>query len=383
MFQLDFTLYSNDPNELFHIEWANAAKDTYVARTGDSLEFNHGNDTLTIPYANLIVLGDTYKGHAVITAAELIGYVNGVEVARMTRTDTALAEWSSKCYMGGFNDTLAPVKLAKLKVLDYVAPPPVGSQLIVGDFSPLSGTAGDSALLPDGALGSLLPPVLVDGLAINFIQSVFNDFGDGAKKWVLCGNNTQDFTTNLTLTFNGTSYSFVRGAIALNPNTNAIQSDALYDFLTVNQNVSVDFTAEATAPQGSQLIVEDFSAQGGVGASIFDTGQLTGTAAGSLSPPISLGSLGNIYAVLSSSNTLPNKVVALQLDNTAPGQTINAYFNGQSYIFTFNPSIGYAVESDALYDFLTANQNTPIDFTAEVAADFADNGDFANNGDFA
>ena len=384
VFELDFTLYSNDPNELLHIEWANAAKDTYVARTGDALEFNHGNDTLTIPYANLIVLGDTYKGHAVITATELIGYVNGVEVARMTRTDTALAEWSSKCYFGGFNDTLAPVKLAKLKVSDYVAPPPVGSQLIVGDFSPLSGTAGDSALLPDGALGSLLPPVLVDGLAINFIQSVVNDFGGGAKKWVLCGNNTQDFTTNLTLTFNGTSYSFVRGAIALNPNTNAIQSDALYDFLTVNQNVSVDFTAEATASQGSQLIVEDFSAQGGAGAVAYDLdGSFTGQTEGSLSPSITLPDFGIVKTIVSLDSGTDPKIIVMQFEVTFPSNPVLAVFNGIPYTFTFNPSFGYTVESDVLYDFLTANQNTPIDFTAEVATDFADNGDFANNGDFA
>ena len=226
-FEIDFTMLSDDPNELCHVEWVNAPKDTYAARIADNLEFNHGDDELVIPYTPPITKGETLKGYAVITPTELIGYVDGLEVSRVTRTDTQLAEWDSKCYLGGFNDTLAPVKLANLKVFDYVAPPPVGSQ----------------------------------------------------------------------------------------------------------------------------LIVEDFSAQGGAGASLFDTGQLTGTATGSLSPPISLGSLGNIYAVASSSNTLPNKVVALQFDNTVTGQTINAYFNGQLYIFTFNPSIGYAVESDALYDF--------------------------------
>ena len=264
-FEIDFTMLSNDPNELCHVQWVNAPKDTYAARIANNLEFNHGDDELIIPYTPPITKGETLKGYAVITPTELIGYVDGLEVSRVTRTDTQLAEWDSKCYLGGFNDTLAPVKLANLKVFDYVAPPPQTSQLIVGDFSPLSGTAGDSALLPDGSLGSLLPPVLVDGLAINFIQSVFNDFGDGAKKWILCGNNTQDFTTNLTLTFNGTSYSFVRGAIALNPNTNAIQSDALYDFLTANQNVSVDFKAEATAPVGSQLIVEQYQEPNDIG----------------------------------------------------------------------------------------------------------------------
>ena len=71
----------------------------------------------------------------------------------MTRTDTALAEWSSKCYFGGFNDTLAPVKLANLKVLDYVAPPPVGSQLIVEDNSVKVGRVLQTASQVAGHIG--------------------------------------------------------------------------------------------------------------------------------------------------------------------------------------------------------------------------------------
>jgi hypothetical protein len=364
VFELDFTLYSNDPNELFHIEWANAAKDTYVARTGDALEFNHGNDTLTIPYANLIVLGETYKGYAVITATELIGYVNGVEVARMTRTDTALAEWSSKCYMGGFNDTLAPVKLANLKVLDYVSPPPVGSQLIVEDFSAQGGAGAslfDTGQLTGTATGSLSPPISLGSLGNIFaVLSSSNTLPN--KVVALQFDNTTPGQT-INAYFNGQLYVFT-----FNPSIGyAVESDALYDFLTANQNTPIVFSAEVVTPVGSQLIVEEFVG-GGTGAVAYDlNGDFTGQPHGSLLPSITLPDFGIVKAVVSLNNGIDPKIIVMQFNNTFPGNPVLAVFNGVPYTFTFNPSFGYTVESDVLFDFLTANQNTPIVFSAEVA----------------
>ena len=248
VFQVDFTIYSDLNNELCHLAWANAPKDTYVARTANALEFNHGNDELVVPYANLIEIGETYTGYVAIKPTELIGFADGFEVARMTRTDTQVAEWDSKCYMAGFNDTLAPVKLANLKVFDYVIAPPSASQLIVTDFSaqtddPNSSGYASAAAVGGTEIGSLSPPVSIGGLPIEIIYSNNADLGNGVQKYVFMGDVNGALEGRVNATFNGVMYEFDSLFGAGSPPT--IQSDALYDFLLANRDVPIVFSAEA------------------------------------------------------------------------------------------------------------------------------------------
>jgi len=370
VFQLDFTLYSNDPNELIHIEWANAAKDTYVARTGDALEFNHGNDTLTIPYANLIVLGDTYKGYAVITPTQLIGYVNGVEVARMTRTDTALAEWSSKCYEGGFNNTLAPVKLANLKVFDYVAPPPVGN-LIVSDASSLTGdpnSTGYATVSGGSGVGSLSPPVSIGGVLLEGIYSNNVDIGDGTKKYIFMGDPNGLIEGRVDATFNGVTYEFDSLFGAGSPP--GIQSDELYDFLLANRDIPIVFTAEV-AP--STLVVDDTTALTGFASNGF-AGSSYPIQVGSLTPDAFLNGqqIGGIYTP-ASGDVGDNKVTVAPLAGQANdfGDSSKFYtliFDGTGYLFSWDGA-RFVADSAALKQFIDGKSGTgtSIEFTAEVA----------------
>ena len=207
VFKFKFILKSDDPNELWHIEWENLPKDTFVARTGDFLEFTHGNDTLSVPYANLLLLNTEYFGEVVITPTELIGFVDGLEVARGTRTDTDLAVWKPRCYGGGFETTLAPILLGQVRVEDYIAPPPTPSQLIVENGDSVLGgtdtTAFISATAAPTPVGSLTPPVLIEGNPITFLYTlndgnnlveIGNDFDN--LPTVLCTFDGQEFTLN-------------------------------------------------------------------------------------------------------------------------------------------------------------------------------------------
>jgi hypothetical protein len=120
-FEFDFTILSDAPNTVFHIESSDSAYDTFVGRTGNTLEFTHGNDTLAVPYANLLETGNTYAGSVTITPTELIGRVVGTAIdASMTRTDTRNVGFASRCYLGGFEGTLSSIIVGDFKVKTFI-----------------------------------------------------------------------------------------------------------------------------------------------------------------------------------------------------------------------------------------------------------------------
>ncbi len=115
-----------------------------------------------------------------------------------------------------------------------------------------------------------------------------------------------------------------------------------------------------------------------MGVGYIDASQTGGTTVGSLNPPVIVDGqqVLRLYGLINQGS----KLVAIGFNDDAPAQML-ATFDGVSYTFTD----GF-LQNDALFDFLSANQNTPIVFTAEVASpsDFDNsNNDFADNGDFA
>ncbi len=135
-FEFDFVMLEDDTNEIFHIEWANAPLDTYVSRSFNNLEFTHGPDTIAIPYANLISLGQLYKGHVSVTEDFLIGGLNGFEVIRENRTGGQEAVWADKGFIGGFNEVLSSIIVKGFVMKKYEAlPPPLAERVIAWDFT--------------------------------------------------------------------------------------------------------------------------------------------------------------------------------------------------------------------------------------------------------
>ncbi len=244
VFEFDFTLLSDDANELFHIEWANAAKDTYIARTANVLEFNHGNDELSVPYANLIETNQTYRGEVIITPTELIGRVEGVADVSITRTDTQLAEWENQCWFGGFEETISPLIISDFKVKDYSAFDPdlwdnadiwsnpeqwpqsrwpQSSQLIT---SALQSTG--LAAYSEGTVGSLLPELITAGGKVKVLITSLS-FPLNLPEIAL--EVDTGYTDDITLSFDGVAYTFVYNGLADRLLSN---SQVLFDYLQTN-----------------------------------------------------------------------------------------------------------------------------------------------------
>ncbi len=135
-FEFEFVMLTDDTNEIFHIEWDNGPYDTYVTRSFNNLEFTHGPDTIAIPYANLISLGQLYKGHVSVTEDFLIGGLNGFEVIRESRTGGQEAVWADKGFIGGFNEVLSNIIVKQFSMKKYEAlPPPLGARALSWDFT--------------------------------------------------------------------------------------------------------------------------------------------------------------------------------------------------------------------------------------------------------
>jgi hypothetical protein len=99
---------------------------------------------------------------------------------------------------------------------------------------------------------------------------------------------------------------------------------------------------------------------GPLGVGFITPSQTDGVAVGSLNPPVIVDGQAviNVYATINQGS----KFVVIGFDDDAPAQML-ATFNGVSYTF----SDGF-LQTDALFDFLSANQDTPIQFTAEAKA---------------
>jgi len=133
---------------------------------------------------------------------------------------------------------------------DIVEVVPQGN-LIVSDFSSLTGDPSSSAYaLPSqtggAAIGSLNPPILLNGSPLAILYALNVDLGDGNKKYVLMGNDAGDLEGRVDTVFNGVPYTF--DALPGLGTTPTIQSDNLYDFLFDNRDTPIVFTAEAIAP---------------------------------------------------------------------------------------------------------------------------------------
>ena len=112
-----------------------------------------------------------------------------------------------------------------------------------------------------------------------------------------------------------------------------------------------------TPPPSGNLIVSDASAfVGALGVGYLPAEMTGGSAVGSLNPPVIVDGqqVLSLYGLINQSS----KFVVIGFDDDAPPQML-ATFNGVSYTFTD----GF-LQTDALFDFLSANQDTPIQFTA-------------------
>ncbi len=165
-FSADFVLYNTDSAILFNLAWDNAVEETYAERIGNDLKFVHGQDELTVPYADLLEVGTLYNGKVTVTPTQLIGEVNGIEVGSMTRIDTRDAVYKSACYLGGYEDTVNSLLVSNFRVSDYVAPPPPqSSQLVVeqggDDIFYINSDLATAFGIP--VSGSLTPDYYVNG----------------------------------------------------------------------------------------------------------------------------------------------------------------------------------------------------------------------------
>jgi hypothetical protein len=113
-------------------------------------------------------------------------------------------------------------------------PPPSGN-LIVSDASAFVGPLGVgylSATMTGGAaVGSLNPPLIVDGQAVESVYGIIS----GGDKFVSIGFD-DDAPAQILATFNGVSYTLTDGFL---------QTDELFDFLSANQDTPIQFTAVA------------------------------------------------------------------------------------------------------------------------------------------
>lgn len=117
-FSQDFVLYNDTPTVLFDIPWQDIAEETYAEIIGDDLKFVHGQDELIVPYTDLQV-ATLYNAKVSITDAELIGEVDGVEVASVTRTDTRTPDFESACDYGGTDGTFNSLLFSNVRVSIY------------------------------------------------------------------------------------------------------------------------------------------------------------------------------------------------------------------------------------------------------------------------
>ncbi|MCP4929170.1 MAG: hypothetical protein GY918_08970 [Gammaproteobacteria bacterium] len=336
------------------------------------LEFNHGNDELSVPYANLIETGQTYKGEVIITPTQLIGRVEGVADVSITRTDTQLAEWENQCWFGGFEETLSPLIVGDFKVKDYViTPPPNG--LVVVDGETLTGQAGSSAYYTGSAtFGSLTPPVVVGADTIGFIYTL-NEPSFGGKITDIGNDDGITGTSDLLLSFDGQEFRAVYGNGGWR-----VVSDVLYDYLQSKWNTPINFTAEIAPPSGSRLkVVEADAVLGGSNTTAYLSATAAGQEYGQLIPPVVIDGMAITFLyTLNDGNDIV--VIGNDFDGYPP---LKCTFDGQEFILNTVPETPTPALVALLNDAKDAGRE--IDFTAEIASDFADNGDFANNGDFA
>ncbi|MCP4929505.1 MAG: hypothetical protein GY918_10680, partial [Gammaproteobacteria bacterium] len=113
----------------------NEAAETYATRVGDVVKFVHGDKEIAVPYASLLELGEIYTADVSITATEIIGVVNGIELARESIIGEPVAVWGAEGNIGGFNQVDSPIIVSNFKVKSYSEKPRAADFSDNGDFA--------------------------------------------------------------------------------------------------------------------------------------------------------------------------------------------------------------------------------------------------------
>ena len=235
-----------------------------------------------------------------------------------------------------------------------VAPPPVGSQLIIDDTTALTGWASNGfagssypfqagRLTPDAFLngqqiGGIYTPTGTDEgnneVTVAPLAGQSNDFGDSSKSYIL--------------NFDGTGYLFSWDGTKF-----VADSAALKQFIDDKSGTDtpIQFTAEVVTPVGSQLIVEDD------GFEFLQFRESTNT--GSMTPDFFLNG---------------DKLIELASYNSEPGGAPDFDFytvfeSGDSYpklLLSFDGNQFPSDDPDSIYNYLSTRAGQPILFDAEI-----------------